>query len=223
MGSGSTGTPGADDRRGAAAAKTPKAGTGILDLSGFRAISLTGFEGAPDVAVSYREAQVRNDQERTLTSNVNEHIAKFLGELRESVMDTQGRLLAFSRSPDPQPVGAAKELLELVNTRADHLQSSLHDYQGSILNPSSGAGMLINHDGKDELVRNPARILVDVVSRLSKVSSFLTAIVNAPRVASIESYADAKGVAADTSNLLGEVLYGDSGLVVTESGFRNRV
>ncbi len=222
MGSGSTGGPSAVDRGTAAAANTPEVGKGILDLSGLRGISLTGVEAAPDGAVSYRQAQVYNDQEMALASNVNNYIAKFLGELRESVMDTQGRLLAFSRSADTQPAGAAKELLELVNTRADHLQSSLRDYQSSILNPSSDAGMIINYDGKDELVRNAARVLVDVVSGLSKVSGFLTAIVNAPRVASIESYTDAKGVAADTSNFLGEVLYRDNGIVVTESGFRSR-
>lgn len=206
---------------------------GILDLSKLasfsREIALVERQALGDRPVTYEEAQVRNEERKIRNSNLNAYIAEFLEQLQGVVIDTQHRLISFSSSKDPQPQEAARELLELISRRGERLQTSLLEYQETILSPSNAAELNVNYDGYESMYRlatNPAKILGEVLRGLSTVSAHLAPLVNSPRGEvrdTIEAYKEAKEVSSEIFCALGDVLAGERGISITISGLRNRV
>jgi hypothetical protein len=179
--------------------------------------------------VTYEEAQVRSEERRIRNSNLNAYIAGFLEQLQGVVIDTQHRLISFSSSKDPQPEEAARELLALISLRSERLQTSLLEYQETILATSNLAELKVNYDGDESMFRlatNPAKILGEVLRGLSRVSAHLSSLVNSRTGEvrdAIEAYKEAKEVSSEVFCALGDVLAGERGISITISGLRNRV
>lgn len=205
---------------------------GILELSGLAQVSRELAEGEKargDRPVTYEEAQVRSEERRIRNSNLNAYIAGFLEQLQGVVIDTQHRLISFSSSKDPQPEEAARELLALISLRSERLQTSLLEYQETILATSNLAELKVNYDGDESMFRlatNPAKILGEVLRGLSRVSAHLSSLVNSRTGEvrdAIEAYKEAKEVSSEVFCALGDVLAGERGISITISGLRNRV